>query len=92
MNTVLQLPPPDGFGNRLRRARMLRGLSCAEMGEKVTTHRSSVSRWETGKVAPTMRTLRELSEALGILQPWLAYGEGPMEALAKNQVIQAEGN
>jgi transcriptional regulator with XRE-family HTH domain len=79
MNTSPQLPPPDGFGNRLRRTRLIKGLTCAELGGEMGVPRSAVSRWEAGKTRPTIRSLRLLSRHLGVAQAWLAYGEGPME-------------
>ena len=72
------LPPPDSFENRLRRARLLRGLSSSEFATQAKKARGSVYQWEAGRI-PTMRTLRDLAGALGVNLAWLIGGEGPMD-------------
>jgi transcriptional regulator with XRE-family HTH domain len=84
MITPLSLPPPTSFGNRLRRARLVRGLSGSELVERCkqsipTLNRSNYSRWEVGKNQPLMRNARCLAEVLRVNFGWLMYGEGPME-------------
>jgi len=73
------LPPPDSLENRLRRARLLRGLSSLELAAKARKARASVYHWEGGRT-PTMRTLRDLALALDVNIAWLLGGEGPMDA------------
>ena len=76
------IPPPDSFENRLRRARLLRGLSSSEFATKAKKARGSIYQWEGGRT-PTMRTVRDLAGALNINIAWLLGGEGPMDSPPK---------
>ena len=76
------LPPPNSFENRLRRARLLRGLSSLELAAKAKKARASVYQWEGGRI-PTMRTLRDLATTLNVNLAWLIGGEGPMDSPPK---------
>ena len=78
MMAVPFIPPPTTFENRLRRARLIRGLSAAEFAAKVKKSRNSIYQWEGGR-NPTLRTIRVLASALDINIAWLIGGEGPME-------------
>lgn len=62
-------------GQRLRRLRQQRLLTLRELAERSGVAFTTVHRIETGKVAPRLRTLRRLAEALGV----------PPEALAPDE-------
>lgn len=53
-------------GRRIRARRVFRGLSQGQVGLRTGLNPSYVSRLESGKVNPTMRTLTAIAEALGL--------------------------
>lgn len=55
----------------LRQARLRAGLSQAELGRRVGRPQSQIARWETGRVEPSLETLRRLIRACGLE---LTYG------------------
>jgi len=50
----------------LREARLRAGLTQAELGRRVGKPASMISRWERGKVEPSLETLRSLVRACGL--------------------------
>ncbi|MBA2297991.1 MAG: helix-turn-helix transcriptional regulator [Actinobacteria bacterium] len=56
----------------LREARLRTGLTQAELGRRVGKPASMISRWERGKVEPSLETLRTLVRACG-LDLWLRF-------------------
>ena len=54
----------DGFPERLRRNRKMRGLTQAELGAKAGIAAASVSHFETGQRAPSLESLVRLADAL----------------------------
>lgn len=50
----------------LREARLRSGLTQRELGERVGRPQSQVARWESGRVEPSLETLRELIRACGL--------------------------
>lgn len=71
------------FGSRLRTARDLRGLTMAELAEKMGLHsRGNISRLESGSngglaTNPGIATVEALARALDVSPGWLAFGESP---------------
>jgi len=53
-----------GPGFEVARLRMLRGLTQAELAQRVGTHQSSISRLESGEREPSLSFLRRVVEAL----------------------------
>jgi transcriptional regulator with XRE-family HTH domain len=54
-------------GAKLRKLRQQRLLSRQELAEKAGTHRDHIGRLERGDIdEPQMRTIRRLTEALGV--------------------------
>jgi transcriptional regulator with XRE-family HTH domain len=53
-------------GDLLREARKRAGLTQAELGRRVGKPQSSIARWESGDVKPSLETLRELIRACGL--------------------------
>jgi len=53
------------IGANIRDARLKAGLSQEKLGKLTTFSQEAVSGWETGYRAPTIKTLRILSGALG---------------------------
>jgi transcriptional regulator with XRE-family HTH domain len=54
------------FGATLKRSRLARGLSQAELASTCAVNQSSISLYERGHVAPARLTLEELSHSLGL--------------------------
>ena len=56
----------DSDTSAIREARIAKGLSQEELGERVGVKKAAVSKWETGRVYPRPRQARQLAKALGI--------------------------
>lgn len=63
------------FSERLRRLRLERFLSQAELARSAGMHAITITRLEAGDQAPTTRTVRALAEALGVEPSALASPE-----------------
>jgi transcriptional regulator with XRE-family HTH domain len=50
----------------LREARRRAGLTQAQLGSLVGRPQSAIARWESGRVEPSLETLRELIRACGL--------------------------
>lgn len=59
------LPPVGRPGEVLREARMLAGVSQAQLAKRCGTAQSAVSRIERGQVSPTISTLERMLGAVG---------------------------
>ena len=53
-------------GDLLREARRRAGLTQAQLGSLVDRPQSAIARWESGRVEPSLETLRELIRACGL--------------------------
>ena len=74
---------------RLTALRQEKGLSQAEVAEQLDVSRQAISRWETGKVVPTVDNLACLSRLYGVPMEALLYGdEGaePVQQETKEEV------
>lgn len=71
------------LGNRLKQARINKGLSQADVAEFLHISRQSISRWETGKTYPDIDNLVELSRY---------YEVSIDELLTETKVLQKEIN
>lgn len=70
------MPETTSFGCRLRRARIARRLSQAEVAQAIGVARSSIATWETGRGNPEFVHLEPLARSLGASLNWLILGEG----------------
>jgi transcriptional regulator with XRE-family HTH domain len=50
----------------MREARLRAGLTQAELGRLVGRPQSAIARWETGRVEPSLETLRDIIRACGL--------------------------
>lgn len=66
---------PRSIGDRLRHARKLRGLSQADIAERVGVSQPAVANWESGVHDPRRVMLAKISDVLGVSPDWLASGD-----------------
>ena len=69
------------FPENLRRLRLDRFLSQAELGRRAHVHPVTIARLEAGVSPPTLRTVRLLADALGV---------APLELASPDEVAQRE--
>jgi transcriptional regulator with XRE-family HTH domain len=79
------------FGQRLRRARLIAGLSQSELEGRSGIPKARLSRYENGHVLPSLGTLQKLASALGVSEATLlgdrrAILEGFFDALGRRGV------
>jgi transcriptional regulator with XRE-family HTH domain len=68
------------FSENLRRIRLAAFLSQAELGRRSGVHAITITRLESGRTAPSTRTVRALAATLGIEPSALATPEEVAEA------------
>ncbi|HRL22995.1 helix-turn-helix domain-containing protein [Alcaligenes sp. SDU_A2] len=66
------------FSERLRHARLQRGLSQAELARLCNLSQSAISNYESG-TRRDAREILDLAKALNVSAQWLKSGLGPME-------------
>ncbi|MCT2558996.1 helix-turn-helix domain-containing protein [Tsuneonella sp. YG55] len=84
----------EDFGVRLRRLRTERGLSLADIADRLGVSKPTVWAWEHGKARPVERRLAALAEALGVTTGGLEpAASGPVEAVeaGRRQIAEAYG-
>jgi transcriptional regulator with XRE-family HTH domain len=69
------------FPENLRRIRLAHFLSQAELARRSGVHALTVTRLESGRTAPSTRTVRALAEALGV---------PPLELASPQEVAEAD--
>jgi transcriptional regulator with XRE-family HTH domain len=74
------------FAENLRRLRVERFLSQAELARRAGLHALTVTRLETGRSAPATRTVRALAQALAVEPGALAT---PHEVAELRRVLRA---
>jgi transcriptional regulator with XRE-family HTH domain len=80
------------FGQRLRRARLMAGLSQSELEGRSGIPKARLSRYENGHVLPSLGTLQKLASSLGVSEATLlgdqrAVLEGFFDALVRRGVL-----
>lgn len=55
----------DSIGRRLKAARVKKGLSQAELAERIGVSQAAIGQWERGQYAPRGKNLNALNEVLG---------------------------
>ena len=68
------------FPDNLRRLRLARFFSQAELARRSGVHAVTITRLEAGRTAPSTRTVRALAETLGVAPAELATPEEVAEA------------
>jgi len=78
------------FSETLRRFRLERFWSQAELARRSGVHALTVTRLESGRTAPSTRTVRALAEALGVQPGELASPQEVAEADRRERRRQLE--
>ncbi len=65
---------PERTGNFIKRLRLSRHLTQEDLADSIFLTRKAVSKWETAKCAPSLDSLKLLSEALGVTLDELSNG------------------
>lgn len=63
------------FGDALEKIRKERGLTQAQLANKLDVNQSLIAKWESGKVQPRAATLEKLAEVLEVQVDELLAGE-----------------
>jgi len=74
------------IGKAIREQRERKGLSQAELAERVGVSRVSVVAWEGDRATPSDERLAKLAEFFGVPVPSLRYPEDPGYALSREQL------
>ena len=78
------------IGSFLKELRMEKGLTQAELAEKLNTTNRSVSRWETGNTMPDISVLIELAEFYGVDIKEILDGERQSESMNEDTKLTAQ--
>lgn len=65
-------PISDAIGNRIRSARLQKGLTQAELAEKAAIAINSIRLYESGKRVPKIDNLQKIADALNVSIQYLA--------------------
>ena len=74
------------IGKAIREQRERKGLSQAELAERVGVSRVSVVAWEGDRAMPSDERLARLAEFFGVPEPSLRYPDDPGYALSREQL------
>ena len=78
-----EFPPEDGFGYRVRQARVAKGFGWSALARMIHVTSRDVRRWESGeRKNPRLRCIIALADALEVTIGWLVAGrgEGPWQS------------
>ena len=74
-------PAPMALGERIRHLRKEAGWSQAELGEKVGTDAGRISRYEGGRITPSLDALMRIAEVFNVSADHLLFDEVPRRPL-----------
>lgn len=74
-------PPPMALGERIRQLRKEAGWSQAALGEKVGTDSQRISRYETGRITPSLDAIVRIAEAFNTSIDYLLVDDIPRRPL-----------
>jgi transcriptional regulator with XRE-family HTH domain len=74
-----RLPLHVAFGRVIRELRTEQGLSQEELGNRTGLHRNHVGQVERGELAPTLKSVEVLADALGV---------APSELIARSERLR----
>ena len=78
------------LGTKLRRARLIAGLSQARLGQQLGVTHCAVVQWETGRTAPRRTRLAALAAALGLSVPALLGDASDIDLTTINIAFDAD--
>jgi transcriptional regulator with XRE-family HTH domain len=87
-----KIPPPPGFGERLRRALKESGLTEASLAEKVGADNSTVNRWLSEERFPSWGKLMRVAQEIHCTTDYLLgmpKAEGPPPRQVNPAVVEA---
>ena len=61
----------------IRKARVHAGMTQEELADALGVTNGTVSRWETGKISPSVSNLKRLSQSLGVSVGYLLDEDPP---------------
>lgn len=76
------------MNNRIKEARMRRGISQEEFAKKLGVTKSAISGYETGRRVPTEAIIRSICREYQINEEWLRYGKGQMDSIVTFEAIK----
>lgn len=79
------------IGDRIKELRIKLRLSQSELGDKVDTDSTIISRWETNRVRPSQKYIVRLAKALGTTTDYL-LGETDDSALPQDALLSNPGS
>lgn len=82
----------DTLADRIRRYRVVAGLSQAQLAEKMGVKPSSVAQWELDQTRPASHRFPLLSEILGVSVPFLMSGATTEEDERRARLAQIAAN
>ena len=66
------------LAERIKYARIARGITQEQFGERLARSRVAVHHWENGKNTPPLLMLERISQLLNVETRWLLLGQGPI--------------
>jgi len=69
------------LGDRVRELRKEHGWSQGELGERIGTDAGRISRYEGGRITPSLEALVRLADALGVTADYLVREDAPRQNL-----------
>ena len=79
-NTPKSADEPTTIGGRIKQLREARDYSQLELGQQVHVDKSTVSRWENGKLRPNPDIVAALANLFGVTTVFLLYGRNTDES------------
>jgi ribosome-binding protein aMBF1 (putative translation factor) len=77
------LPPPKGaVGTAIRKARLAKKLSTAQLGEAIDIHHSTINHWESRGAIPRPNLYASLKRSLGVDVEAILAKQGKMNGAA----------
>ncbi len=83
-------PTVMALGDRIRELRNEHDWSQAELGQRISTDSQRISRYETGKITPSLDALIRLAEALDVSCDYLLIDGAPRRPLSTTDAAIAE--
>ena len=83
-------PVPAMFGRRIASLRALHGMGQNDLAKAIGVAQCTVSRWERGEKAPSIRALPAIAEALGCAVEYLIGGPDATSPLSRADEMAKE--